>query len=264
MRFLLFITCAVVSSAAGECFVACVEANNRRFGSKDDACASFRKQLPRPMVGNSCNKGFQAAVEDNCKDRCNNSIHRMHAGHACRDLKTTLKTACFHGYATGSTFASAGHSAYDLDDSCFSLESDEGLALTSESETTNREAQDPPEVVEMFIHKGEYAVVKGGNFFIDDVQDTVSDHTTKHEVAQRHDEALVLVEKDGNATTISLETSHGIVNLILRDGEDLRDAIMRLCAEQMQQDELSECEDELLAEAAWHLSTWGALSTVAH
>lgn len=268
MRFLLFITGAAVSSAAGECIVACVESNNHIFGSKDDACVSFRKQLPRPMIGNSCYKGFWAAVEDFCKGSCNNDAHRTHAGHACRDLKTTLKTACFHGYAAGSSFASAGNSVYDLDDSCLSLESEEGLAQTSESETSNREAQDPPEVVEevveMAIHKGDDAFIEGDNAFIDDLQDTVSDETPEHEAGQRHDETLGLVEKDGNATTIPLETPLGSVNLILRDGEDLRDAVERLCAEQVQQEELSDCEDELLAEAAWHLSTWGALSTVAH
>lgn len=163
----------VISIAADECIEDCVKAKHDIFGSNDDACISFRKQLPRPMMGNSCYKGFWAAVEDFCKENCDNSEDRMHAGQACREFKTTLKSGCFHGYTAGSSFALAGHSLVEDPPSNYG-------SLNELFENSNERKKTQYHVDEeqaMVADKGVNASIENSNVLDDEMKDTAHDNT---------------------------------------------------------------------------------------
>jgi len=175
MKFLVFAVAAqtVISIAADECVEDCVKAKYYIFGSNDDACISFRKLLPRPMMGNSCYKGFWAAVENFCKEDCDNSAHRMHAGQACRDFKTTLKSGCIHGYIAGSSFAlAAGHSLKEDPSLDYG-----GLTEIIESKNDSRKTQYEFEVEATIDDKGSDPTVKDSNVLVNEVEDTAHYYT---------------------------------------------------------------------------------------
>jgi hypothetical protein len=163
----------VISTAAEECIEDCVKAKHDIFGSNDDACISFRKQLPRPMMGNSCYKGFWAAVEDFCKENCDNSEHRMHAGQACREFKTTLKSGCFHGYTAGSSFALAGHSL-EVDTSSNYSSLNEVFESSNNSKTTQYHVDVEQAVV---AHKDVDALIENSIILVDEMKDTAHENT---------------------------------------------------------------------------------------
>jgi hypothetical protein len=177
MKLLVFVVAAQtfisIAIAAEECVEECVKAKYDIFGANDDACISFRKQLPRPMMGNSCYKGFWAAVEDFCKEDCDSSAHRMHAGQACRDFKTTLKSGCFHGYTAGSSFALAGHSLNKEDPSL----DYGGLIEITESNNDSQKTQYEFEVEATIYDKSSDATVEDSNVLVNEIENTAHDYT---------------------------------------------------------------------------------------
>jgi hypothetical protein len=205
--------------------------------------------LPRPVVGQSCLSGFWAGVRAQCAIDCQEkeSDYQPHIGVSCRLFKgTTNRKSCFHGFASGSSFASKGDS--DASESCTSpvLEGPGSGSILDGEPREDEILPEPP----IFAHS---TTTNRAPPKLDYLPPTI-DPLLGNETVE-NDQADV-------SNTIHLETSLGNIDLVLRSGEDLTEAVNRLCVSYLDEaSDISECEDEVLDEAEWHLSSRSALSS---